>query len=159
MERTGKHCNMHSLHWHNRDKKGKRERTCSGNLNKGLCAIPVETSHRWFRQISEEKQKPVKRSRTGQGLGLIDFLWKLYVQEYTINHANLSSHGDQLPWISASVILVSSKYYFCSYKYFSLISVKMLLCFFIFSSFFCVFNIVLINFYFNLILCYFSTST
>lgn len=41
-------------------KKGKRERTCSSNLNKGLCAIPVETSHRWFRQIFGEKQKPVK---------------------------------------------------------------------------------------------------
>ncbi len=150
---------MHSLHWHNRDKKGNVKELAAATSTRGFVRYLLKHLTDGLGRSQKRSRSLSKRSRMGQGLGLIDFLWKLYVQEYTINHANLSSHGDQLPWISASVILVSSKYYFCSYKYFSLISVKMLLCFFIFSSFFCLFNIVLINFYFNLILCYFSTST
>lgn len=58
---------------------------------------------------SEKSRSLSKRSRTGQGLGLIDFLWKLYVQEYTINHASLSLLADQVPWICFPVKITPFK--------------------------------------------------
>lgn len=50
-------------------------------------------------RFSEKSRSLSKRSRTGQNLGLIDFLWKLYMQEYTINHASLSLLSGKVPWI------------------------------------------------------------
>lgn len=59
---------------------------------------------------SEKSRSLSKRSRMGQSLGLIDFLWKLYRQEYTINHASLSLLAGKMPWICFPVKITPLKH-------------------------------------------------
>lgn len=107
MERTG---NMQRLHWHNRDKKRETWKNLQRQTStRGFVRYLLKHLTDGLGRSSEKSRSLSKHSRMGQSLCLIDFLWKLYVQEYTINHASLSLLEGKVPWICFSVKITPLK--------------------------------------------------